>query len=132
MPSLSAGASGAYVPVADGADVCLFVDFPAMGRTVTFHFADIKTCNQPHRDRDRVEVHIVIEIGKQFVAGVEVKAGATVTPAEFRGLRKLKAVSDSRFAGGTVAYKGETCVSHGDEVYAVPLRLLWETPKEIT
>ena len=132
MPSLSAGASGAYVPVADGADVYLSVDRLAISRTVTFHLADIKTCNQPHRDRDRVEVHIVMEIGTQAVAGVEVKAGATVTPADFRGLRKLRAVTGSRFAGGALAYDGETCVSYGGGLYAVPLRLLWETPMEIT
>ena len=35
-----------------------------------------------------------------------VKAGATVTVADFRGLRKLKVATGNRFAGGTVLYDG--------------------------
>ena len=66
-----------------------------------------------YRDRDKTEVDIVIERGTRAVAGVEVKAGATVTAADFRGLRKLKAAAGSRFAGGAVVYDGEMCVSHG-------------------
>ena len=80
-----------------------------------------------YRDRDKTEVDIVIERGTRAVAGVEVKAGATVTAADFRGLRKLKAATGSRFAGGAVMYDGEMCVSHGDGLYAVPIRRLWET-----
>ena len=80
-----------------------------------------------YRDRDKTEVDIVIERGTRAVAGVEVKAGATVTAADFRGLRKLKAAAGTRFAGGAVVYDGEMCVSHGDGLYAVPLRLLWGT-----
>ncbi len=80
-----------------------------------------------YRDRDKVEVDIVIERGAQAVAGVEVKAGATVTSADFRGLRKLKAAAGNRFAGGAVVYDGEMCVSHGDGLYAVPVRRLWGT-----
>ena len=79
-----------------------------------------------YRDRDKTEVDIVIERGTRAVAGVEVKAGATVTAADFRGLRKLKTATGSRFAGGVVVYDGEMCVSHGDGLYAVPLRRLWE------
>ena len=74
---------------------------------------------------------MVIERGALQVAGVEVKAGATVNKADFRGLRKLRAATGSRFAGGVVLYDGETCTSFGDGLYAVPIRLLWETPKAI-
>ena len=80
------------------------------------------------RDRDGVEVDIVIERGTQALAGVEVKAGATVTSADFRALRKLKDATGSRFVGGVVLYDGETCVRFDDSLYAVPLRLLWEMP----
>ena len=80
-----------------------------------------------YRDKDKTEVDIVIERGARAVAGVEVKAGATVTAADFRGLRKLKAAAGDRFVGGAVVYDGEMCVSHGEGLYAVPLRLLWET-----
>ena len=79
------------------------------------------------RDRDGVEVDIVIERGSREVAGVEVKAGATVTAADFSGLRKLKEASGKRFKGGVVLYDGEITASFGDSMHAVPIRRLWET-----
>lgn len=78
------------------------------------------------RDKDGVEVDIVIERGSQHVAGVEVKAAATVTEADFRGLRKLQAAAGDRFAGGVVLYDGEFSVRFGPLLYAVPVRALWE------
>ncbi len=79
-----------------------------------------------YRDRDRGEVDIVIERGPLAIAGVEVKASGTVTKADFRGLRRLKEVTGSRFVGGVVLYDGEICAGFGDGLYAVPLRMLWE------
>ena len=32
-----------------------------------------------------------------------------------------------RFAAGVVLYDGETTASSGDQMYAVPLRYLWES-----
>lgn len=81
------------------------------------------------RDKDGAEVDIVIERGVRAVAGVEVKAAATVTTADFRGMRRLKEAAGERFAGGVVVYDGETCAGFGDKMYAVPLRALWETPE---
>ena len=52
---------------------------------------------------------------------------ATVTRADFRGLRKLKEASGKRFVAGIVLYDGEACASFGDGMFAVPLRVLWET-----
>lgn len=79
------------------------------------------------RDRDRVEVDIVIERGARQLAGVEVKAAATITTADFRGLRKLKQTAGGRFVAGVVLYDGEASVRFGEGLYAVPLRMLWES-----
>ena len=79
------------------------------------------------RDKDNFEVDIVLERSPHELAGVEVKASATVTPADFRGLRKLKNAAKNRFTAGVVLYDGEVSVSLGNDMYAVPLRLLWET-----
>lgn len=79
-----------------------------------------------YRDKDGYEVDVVIERGSRALAGVEVKAAATVTAADFRGLRRLKTVAGKRFVGGVVLYDGETTASFGDGMYAVPLRMLWE------
>jgi len=78
------------------------------------------------RDKDGAEVDIVLERGGHQVAGVEVKAAATVTLADFRGLRKLKDATGQRFAGGVVLYDGQTSAGFGEGLYAVPIRALWE------
>jgi predicted AAA+ superfamily ATPase len=78
------------------------------------------------RDKDGAEVDIVIEHGARELAGVEVKASATVTAADFRGLRRLREAAGKRFVGGIVLYDGETSASFGDGLHAVPLRALWE------
>ena len=80
------------------------------------------------RDRDGYEVDIVIERGAAQVAGIEVKAAATVTEADFRGLRKLRAAAGSRFAGGVLLYDGELSVTFGSGLRAVPLSHLWVPP----
>jgi len=79
------------------------------------------------RDRDGLEVDIVMEKEGRLVAGVEVKAGATVSGSDFRGLRKLAAAAGHRFASGVVLFDGETCASFGDRLYAAPISTLWQT-----
>ena len=79
-----------------------------------------------YRDKDQVEVDIVIERGAREVAGVEVKAAATVTPSDFRGLRKLKKAVGKQFAAGVVVYDGEISAGFGDGMFAVPIRSLLE------
>ena len=78
------------------------------------------------RDRDDYEVDIVVERGALAVAGIEVKAAATVTAADFRGLRKLKDAAGSRFVRGVVLYDGPMSLSFGESLFAVPFRALWE------
>lgn len=81
-----------------------------------------------YRDRDGVEVDLVLERGAREVAGVEVKAGATVTAADFRGLRKLRQAAGERFRAGVVLYDGEASLPFGDGCWAFPIRALWEDP----
>jgi predicted AAA+ superfamily ATPase len=79
------------------------------------------------RDKDGAEVDVVLERGSGELAGIEVKAAATVNAADFRGLRKLRQAAGNRFTAGMLLYDGETRVSFGDDLYAVPIRCLWET-----
>ena len=79
-----------------------------------------------YRDKDDAEVDIVVERGAHALVGIEVKAAATVTKDDFRGLRKLRKAAAERFVAGVVLYDGEICASFGDGFFAVPLRLLWE------
>ena len=78
------------------------------------------------RDKDGVEVDIVLEGPGQRLAGVEVKAAATVMASDFRGLQKLKESTGDHFAGGVVLYDGEITTPFGDNLFAVPIRSLWD------
>ena len=79
------------------------------------------------RDKNGADVDIVLERGARELARIEVKAAASVTAADFRGLSKLRQAAGNRFAAGFVLYDGETRVSFGDDLHAVPIRCLWET-----
>jgi predicted AAA+ superfamily ATPase len=79
-----------------------------------------------YRDRDGFEVDVVLERGSTAVAGIEVKAAASVNEADFRGLRKLRDAAGPRFAAGVVLYDGPATTPFGDDLFAVPVRRLWE------
>ncbi len=78
------------------------------------------------RDRDDFEVDIVLERGHAAVAGVEVKAAATVGEADLRGLRKLRDAAGKRFIAGVVLYDGSATIRFGGGLCAVPVRRLWD------
>lgn len=98
--------------------------FQELRRQASWHEAPIGFHH--FRDKDGAEVDIVLERGAREVAGVEVKAAATVTATDFRGLRKLRDAASRRFVGGVVLYDGESSAGFGDGLYAVPIRALWE------
>ncbi len=79
------------------------------------------------RDRDGYEVDMVLERDGHALAGVEVKAAATVTEADFRGLRKFEQAAGQRFACGVVLYDGENSVRFAENLFAVPVKALWST-----
>ena len=80
------------------------------------------------RDKDGAETDIVIEQASGAVAGVEIKAAASVNRKDFRGLRKLRTAAGDRFVRGVVLYDGEIAVPFGDRFHAVPMSRLWRTP----
>ncbi|MCK5690036.1 ATP-binding protein [Myxococcota bacterium] len=79
-----------------------------------------------YRDKDKAEVDIVLQQGEQRIAGIEVKASATITNSDFRGLRKLQASAGKYFKTGAVLYDGEATVPFGKGLWAIPIRRLWE------
>jgi predicted AAA+ superfamily ATPase len=78
------------------------------------------------RDRYDNEVDIVIEDPRGHVVGIEVKAAATVTGADFSGLRKLAEACGKRFTLGLVLYDHDTLVPFGDRLFAAPISTLWK------
>jgi predicted AAA+ superfamily ATPase len=71
------------------------------------------------------EVDLVLEEPSGNVIGIEVKASATVTGHDFRGLRALAEIAGPRFRRGIVLYTGETAVPFGANLHALPLSNLW-------
>ncbi len=77
-----------------------------------------------YRDKDQDEVDIVVENHEGSVIGIEVKAAATVGPADFKGIRKLSNACGKKFSMGAVLYDGEEVVPFGEGMYAVPVSCL--------
>jgi predicted AAA+ superfamily ATPase len=78
-----------------------------------------------YRDKDQDEVDFVIEADDGAVAGVEVKAAATVTAGDFKGLRKLASAAGKDFRLGVVLYDGEAVVPFGERLWAGSVACLW-------
>jgi len=78
-----------------------------------------------YRDKDQYEVDVVMEDRRGRVVGVEVKAAATVTSDDFRGLRRLAEAVGDRFAMGVVLYDHDRTVPFGERLWAAPLSCLW-------
>jgi predicted AAA+ superfamily ATPase len=109
--------------------------FGRLVETFVFHeiqrqagFSDDPIVLSHYRDKDGVEVDIVVEKGLRHVVGIEVKAGSTVTSSDFRGLRRLREVTGDRFRSGVVLYDGEQRVAFGEDLFAVPMSEMWRKP----
>ena len=87
--------------------------------------ADLRLTPYHFRDRDMREVDIVLERDDGMIAGIEVKASATVKSGDFAGLRALAEACGDRFAFGTVLYDSTDVVPFGDRLAAAPLSCLW-------
>lgn len=98
--------------------------FQEIRRQASWHERTLRLSH--FRDRNGMEVDIIIELGATAVAGIEVKAAATVSSKDFRGLKLLANNLGKRFVAGVVLYDGESVIRFGPGLYAVPIRALWE------
>ena len=71
------------------------------------------------------EVDILLEDSAGDVVGLEVKASATVSTADFRGLHALAGAAGPRFRRGAVLYLGSAAIPFGSGMYALPVGALW-------
>lgn len=78
-----------------------------------------------YRDAQQREVDVVIESAAGDVAGVEIKAAATVDRHDTRGLRYLRDKLGDRFKAGIVLHTGANTLTLDDRIHAVPLQGLW-------
>ena len=71
------------------------------------------------------EVDLVLETPAQRVVGIEVKASAHLTQGDFHGLHELAMAAGEGFARGVVLYTGEQLMPFEEDLWAVPLGVLW-------
>lgn len=93
-------------------------------RQASWNDAPLTFCH--YRDKDQVEVDLVIERGPHAVAGIEVKAAASVDDKDLRGLRRLADAAGKDFVAGVVLYDGDTILKLDSKLFAVPIVALWE------
>lgn len=81
-----------------------------------------------YRTHDGAEVDVIAEAPDGRVGGIEIKSAATVAPADFRHLARLRDLLDAsggRFVRGVVLYTGDQVLPFGDRLVAMPLAAIW-------
>ncbi|MBR9912117.1 MAG: ATP-binding protein [Gammaproteobacteria bacterium] len=78
-----------------------------------------------YRDKDKVEVDVIIENAMGDCFAIEVKAAASLSAKDFSGLKRFQGVAGDRFKIGVLLYDGDHTTAFGDNLYAVPLGALW-------
>ena len=71
------------------------------------------------------EVDFVLENSPGRLAGVEVKASATLGANDVRGLKALAHAVGKRWVRGVVLYTGTAIIPFAENLHALPLPLLW-------
>lgn len=78
-----------------------------------------------YRDKDKVEVDIIVEDGAGDCFAIEVKAAATLSARDFTGLKRFRNIAGKRFKLGILLYDGDHTTAFGDQLFAVPVGALW-------
>ncbi len=77
------------------------------------------------RDRQGIEVDVILQARGGRVAGIEVKSSQSVRAADFRALTLLRDRLGDRFVAGVVLHPGDQARSFGDRLVSAPLDSLW-------
>jgi hypothetical protein len=81
-----------------------------------------------YRSADGLEVDAVIEPRGGPICAVEVKAAATLTSRDSRGLRSLAEALGNDFGAGVILHTGSEAVPLAPKIWALPLPVLWAGP----
>ena len=80
-----------------------------------------------YRDREQHEIDFLIERKDQALLGIEIKAGSSISTADFKHLKWFKEnIAKKRSFVGIVLYAGEYAGSMGNNLWAVPFDALWK------
>ncbi len=72
------------------------------------------------------EVDLVLEEPCGRIVGIEVKAAATVSGRDLKGLRTLAELAGPNFVRGVVLYSGSEVVPFAKNLHALPITALWQ------
>ena len=67
----------------------------------------------------------MLERSPGAIVGIEVEAGATVRPRDFKGLRRLREAAADRFACGIILHDGGRVQKAAPRLFAMPVKMLW-------
>ncbi len=110
---------------AQGADGPLIVGFVVGELLRQAAWSKVQPRLHHFRDRNGLEVDVVLEADDGSVVGIEIKAGTTVTASEAAGLRFLREKLGARFRFGAILHTGSTATNMGDRIWALPMETLW-------
>jgi len=80
-----------------------------------------------YRDKDKIEVDLVIEQGRD-VYGIEVKKAASIQAKDGEGLKRLAAQAGKNFKGGVLLYCGNNALPlQTENCIAAPMTWLWQS-----
>ncbi len=78
-----------------------------------------------YRTSEGLEVDAIVEPRGGPVCAVEVKAAATLSSRDFRGLKSLATSLGDEFGVGTILYTGSEAARIAPKIWALPLTALW-------
>jgi len=119
-----------------GLDRARLADDPGLAGPLLENFVALELLKQAGWSRTRPsfchlrshsgdEVDLVLEDRAGNLVGIEVKSGATLSAADFKGLRSLAAMVGRRFRRGVVLYTGTEAVGFAPNLHALPVEALW-------
>ncbi len=78
------------------------------------------------RERNGLEVDVVVELPDETVYGIEVRTAASFRPHQFRALEALAVRAGSRFRGGIVLNTAAVGFKYRPGMWGLPVSALWE------
>jgi uncharacterized protein len=77
------------------------------------------------RTKEMDEVDLVLEDNRGRIVGIEIKAGATLRPKDFSGLRKLQEATGDRFLRGLILHDHDRVTPFNEKIHSAPVSVLW-------
>lgn len=98
--------------------------FCAMEILKHLSWAEIE-CTLRHYRSGNEEIDLILEAQSGEIVAIEVKASASVRPADWRTIERLRERRSDRFAAGVVLYTGRRTLPLAERIWAVPTSGLW-------